>query len=272
VAREAPYITIEAESPLDSRWTATLHFAWMRLLGTCRLKRACTAETWPAAVLELRFREAASILDVPANRVRYTLDTLSTVASITVRYSSDHGGDTVSVSVDNYAKYQKLGRPTSAITSKDVSDPPSVPTSLRKKKNSEEEPPLARRTRSDPVAWAQMFAKEPDAAEAVAFVTDVLPDIEGRADAQFPNVDPSSKAWNGAVRSWLWRYWRNRGRDRPTGVAARANDRARLMADNAREAMRLAEARENADRERRASGRTDPDVRRLRAGSDPIAH
>jgi len=135
VGREAPYITVEAESALDSRWTAPLWFAWSRVLSTCRLKRACTAESWPAAVLELRTHEAASILAVHANKVRSTLDLLSMVASISVRSHRDHGGDLWTISVDNYAKYQKLGRPTSATTYKDVSDPPHVPTSLRKKKS-----------------------------------------------------------------------------------------------------------------------------------------
>jgi hypothetical protein len=131
VRRDNPYITIEAASPLDSRWTPLLWFAWSRLLGTCRLKRACTAETWPAAVLTVRTHELASILGVYPNKVRSTVDQLKIVASISARSRRDHGGDLWVISVDNYAKYQKLGRPTSAETSAELLGPPYDPTTLR---------------------------------------------------------------------------------------------------------------------------------------------
>lgn len=113
----------------------------MRLLATARLKRACTAETWPAAVLTLRNYEAASILAVYPNKVRSTLDRLKMVASISALSRLDLGSNVWVISIANYAKYQKLGRPTSAKSYAELSDPPYVPTSLRPLREEEESAP-----------------------------------------------------------------------------------------------------------------------------------
>lgn len=138
-----PYITIEAEAPLDPRWDAGLWFAWSRILGQCRLKRACKPDTWPAAVLRLRTIQAAAILAVHPNKVRWMLDRLAIVASMSARCTADHAGDMWTITVDNYAKYQKLGRPTSDVSSAEVREPPHVPTSPRphqKKRESAAQP------------------------------------------------------------------------------------------------------------------------------------
>lgn len=101
------------------------------------------------------------------------------------------------------------------------------------------------RTRTDPVAWARMFSKEPDGDLSVEFVAEVLPEIEGRADAEFPQIsDPSDRAWNGAVRSWLWRYWRARGRVGRDRGDERREARARRLVETARDALRLSEERD----------------------------
>ena len=150
-----PYIVVRADAPLDSRWTADLWFAWSRILGQCRLKRACTSETWPAAVLRLRTIEAAAILAVHPNKVRWMLDRLVIPASMTARRERDHGGDLWTISVSNYAEYQKLGRPTSDHVGAEVRDPPNVPTSHRPHKEEERsaaqpEPEPAKPPRSKP--------------------------------------------------------------------------------------------------------------------------
>jgi len=153
VAREAPYITVEAEAPLDPRWTPALWFAWCKILATCRLKRAVTAESWPVAVLTLRTHEACAILETSAPYLARTLDKLALRADITWHKEASYGVESNGlrwiISVANYAKYQKLGRPTSARSCDDVSDPPYVPTSLRKKEEKRErsvgskQPPLS---------------------------------------------------------------------------------------------------------------------------------
>lgn len=105
------------------------------------------------------------------------------------------------------------------------------------------------RTRTDPTAWARMFAKEAEVDLVVDFVHEVLPEIEGRADAEFPHVsDPSDRAWNGAVRSWLWRYWRARGRIGRDRGDEKREARARRLVENARAALRLTEERERRSR------------------------
>ena len=156
MSREAPYISIRAEAPLDPRWTPELWFAWCRLLATCRLKRACTAESWPAAVLRLRPIEAASILNTTPNHVASVFAKLSQACSLTVHKEGDRDAARWVCSVDKYAEYQKLGRPTYARSSGEVSDPPLVPSSPRtseKKKN----PPTPRgrgAPATDPIADA----------------------------------------------------------------------------------------------------------------------
>lgn len=182
--RESPYITIDAEAPLDARWTAPLWFAWSRLLATCRLKRACTAETWPAAVLKLRTTQAASIFGVHPNKVRSTLDTLGDVASITVRWSKDHGGDLLLISVDNYAEYQKLGRPTSARTSAELRDPPHVPTVSRPHVREEEKNPECR-----------------SASEPAESTPPVEPDVE--RDPPEPDRPKPARSPDPVVAVWL---------------------------------------------------------------------
>jgi hypothetical protein len=102
------------------------------------------------------------------------------------------------------------------------------------------------RTRTDPEVWARMFHADAPPDVAVAFVLEVLPEIEGRADAEYANVEPTDRAWSGAVRSLLWRYWRNRGRFEAGDTKADA--KARRLAENARGALAMqAERRERAN-------------------------
>lgn len=75
--------------------------------------------------------------------------------------------------------------------------------------------------------------------------------------------------WVAACRTWI----RNADRFEPRSSArARQYERAQLMADNAREALRLAQEREQRERARIEGAGPDPDVRRLSAGRDAIAH
>lgn len=229
--RENPYITIEASSPLDSRWTPTLWFAWCRLLGTCRLKRACTAESWPAAVLTLRPIEAASILNTTPNWVANVLANLSQVASLTVRKDDSKSGARWVISVDNYAIYQKLGRPTSAKTSADVPTPPYVPTSLRPSGQKNQNPEAAAEPAAvgtDPVPpepeaaaaappWGRMAnllgdcrAKPPpDAEERDEWLRVHWPEIEAATDAELP--DEATAKQRGAAHARIalarWRVY-----------------------------------------------------------------
>lgn len=107
------------------------------------------------------------------------------------------------------------------------------------------------RTRTDPTAWARMFAKEDDGELAASFVHEVLPEIEGRADAEFPHVsDPTDRAWNGAVRSWLWRYWRARGRIGRDRGDEKREAKVRRLVENAREGLRM-----TLERDRRSDAR-----------------
>lgn len=192
-----PYVSIQADAPLDSRWTAELWFAWSRILGTCRIKLACTAETWPAAVLRLRRHEAASILAVAPNRVRSSLDQLAMVASISVRHEADHGGDLWTISVDNYAEYQKLGRPTSAPKRSQDREPPSVPPSLRpseeKKKTPQPPAPDGAASPPDPPPEGRQLDLTPDGAEgSTALARRAWPGVQDAFAAYDPRRRPTA--------------------------------------------------------------------------------
>lgn len=269
-----PYITIEAEAPLDSRWTPELWFAWSRLLATCRLKRACSAESWPAAVVELTPAGFQSIMGKSHGKAAWILASkLAAVADVTFervgrnrevlerikpelgasleRACSEHVASLqrawserrTRVIVHNYAKYQKLGRRSLSRTS----DPPHVPTSPRNYSLPSEESAATPRTRSDPNAWARMFVREPNPPPGgvPAWVAEQLPTIEGEADASFPASDPTPRAWRGKVRSLLWRYWRNGQANGwawplPRGPTARSTKAERLKrnAEGALEILR----------------------------------
>lgn len=230
MSREAPYITLEAECALDSRWTSELFFAFLRLLSQCRLKRACTAETWPAAVLRLRNHEAAAILAVYPNKVRSTLDRLAMVASISVRSEPDHGGNLWTVSVDNYAKYQKLGRRSLAGRSADLSDPPHVPTSPRPFVEEEERrpaPPAARR--EDPAPSSRKRAtpriERPEGFPSTALLAELgveFPDLElPAAVAEFLAYADREEATYKGERGWAQALRGALLRDRSRGLFSR---------------------------------------------------
>lgn len=237
--RTDPYIVIRADAPLDSRWTADLWFAWSRLLGQCRLKRACTAETWPAAVLRLRTIEVASILAVHPNKVRWMLDRLVIPASMTARCERDHGGDLWVISVAKYAEHQKLGRPTYDLSSAEVRTPPNVPTSQRPNEE-EEQMPSASGVEAPPRGksrWVNLLRNVPgfdpaEADERAAWVETFEGEIESRAASELP-ADATKKQVNERARSILlarWRTYVTKGPRIFAGIAHRL-ERDRIKAE-----------------------------------------
>lgn len=258
MSRHEPYVTVEARAALDHRWTADLWFAWSRILSTCRLKRACTPESWPAAVLRVRTIEAASILSCHPNKVRWMLDRLTIAASIEVRSNADRHGYVWTISVSNYAKYQKLGRPTYDISR----EPPYVPTSLRKKKN----PPVSPRKRGEQRGLTDAPERLSDEQRAALHAwcagkrQELLPQLEDLEEAcldYYRSRGKRHRDWVATVRNWI----------RKETPRARSPDaRAAQLADIARQATALREQRE---RHRAEDRRADPHVRRLRPDADP---
>lgn len=61
-------------------------------------------------------------------------------------------------------------------------------------------------TRTDPERWAKMFGGTPVALE---FCRQHVPRLEAMADRAGLN----GPAWTSAIRSGLWRFWRERWRD-----------------------------------------------------------
>jgi len=77
--------------------------------------------------------------------------------------------------------------------------------------------------------------------------------------------------WVAACQTWIRRS-RTMNGNQPNSPAARQDARAQLLADNAAAAMRLAEERDQREREAKRNRAADADVRRLRTNSEPIAH
>lgn len=222
---KVPYITLEAECALDSRWTAATFFAWVRLLSQCRLKRACTADTWPAAVLNLRTIEAAAILGVHPNKVRWAFDQLAIVASIDVRSDADRHGDRWTITVANYAKYQKLGRRSLTETSDRTFSPPHVPTSPRTEEERKTSPRAATpRRRATPRTERPAAFPSPELlADLVAEFADL--DVPAAVDEFLAYADREEATYKGE-RGWSLALRGALLRDRTRGLFRRGPLRA----------------------------------------------
>jgi len=95
-------------------------------------------------------------------------------------------------------------------------------------------------------------------------------DLEEACLDYFRSRGKRHRDWLATVRTWV-RNERASPAAGVSGVAQRAQERAELLANNAREAIRNAEERERqrkAERQSREDRRSDPDVRRLRADAD----
>ena len=147
-------------------------------------------------------------------------------------------------------------------------------------KEEEETPATAGRTKRAAVKSAAPDALDAEQVAALERWAQQRPEIVARlpelvdACLDFHRAKGNRHAdWVATCRTWIrneltGRYGRANG---PRGPTARADERAQLLADNARAAVVLIEERERRERERRANGSPDANVRQLRASADPVA-
>lgn len=183
----------------------------------------------------------------------------------------------------NFADFQRLTPESGAQDARQLPPPRPASRVPRQKREEYETPAAAGRPKAAPKTPAPDRLMPEQMAALRAWCTEKAPAALDRFDElvaaclDFHRGKGNAMAdWPATCRTWIRNDARfGAPRAGPGGVAARADERAQVMADNARAAVRLVEERERAERERRdrAAGRpADPHVRQLQAGGDPVAH
>ncbi len=251
-----------ADSVAHEPWSNDVLATAIRILAHLNMRRARDGRSWVDATSVLCGPALLMTLTGSASlaRARRIIDRLAMHVSLTV----DRRGMDTLIYWPKFAEYQEPepgGRAATHGQRLQEHPPPTpapTPAPNRSPQASPSETAAAEaptRTLGEPARWSAMFAAEPGAAaEHVAFVAEVLPQIEAEATAR--GHEPMTREWTACVKERLWAFWRYREKRRTGLAVVRRSESFAEREDRARqESFEAGAAAANASIERRARER-----------------